>query len=308
MSLAGLLAGAASSAGGDLYFTGFEVSEGYHTNLDLVGTNGVGQNGWESFGSGGNGLVTGFFPGLGYHAYIGFTPPAAGDDTLYLWQPINLDPVPGTNPIVTFSVEMAVYDSTTSNRDDFAWDIYNTDADRLFTVDFYNKDQRIYYWLDGTNDLVFTGWSFLTNTQYTLTVSMDFGKNRWSAWLDTTPLVTNQPITTTNAPLNLGDVDAVWWVFDPAAPGDDFMVFDNYRISADPVPSPRLEWMGRATNGAPRLRLHGQADYRFALEASTNLFSWTALQTNVAVEGACDFTDPTAAGRPQRFYRGRWVP
>src|SRR4029079_12084691 len=49
----GLLFNPASARGAALlYQTGFDVSEGYDANLDLVG-----QNGWVGEGSGGNGIL-----------------------------------------------------------------------------------------------------------------------------------------------------------------------------------------------------------------------------------------------------------
>ena len=36
--------------------------------------------------------------------------------------------------------------------------------------------------------------------------------------------------------LSLADVDAVWFLTDPAAPGDNFMAFDNFQIALEPSP------------------------------------------------------------------------
>src|SRR5580765_965591 len=70
-----------------IYQTGFEFSEGYSTNKDLVD-----QNGWVKFGSGGNGIVSDFIPGKGQQAYVGFTPPTTNvDSSLFVLQPLNLN-------------------------------------------------------------------------------------------------------------------------------------------------------------------------------------------------------------------------
>ena len=53
-----------------LYSTGFEVSEGYELDLDLAG-----QQGWLREGGGGSGLLSGLFPDLGQHAYVGLDSP-----------------------------------------------------------------------------------------------------------------------------------------------------------------------------------------------------------------------------------------
>ncbi len=221
------------SAVTSIYATGFEASEGYTTNLDLVG-----QNGCVGSGSGGNGIVAEFFPGLGQQAYVGFTPPSTNDSNLVVWQPINLNPVPTNTPIVSFSALMGITDSSNTNWDDFYWSVYNSQGDRLFTLDFDNYYLEVNYALDGTNQFVSTGATFTNGPIYTLTLTMDFGRGRWSAALSGVVLATNQPMTTTNAPLNLGDVDAVWVPYDLANPGDNFMVFDNYQLTRQAVPRP----------------------------------------------------------------------
>jgi hypothetical protein len=279
-----------------IYQTGFEVTEGYTTNLDLVG-----QKGWRGAGSGGNGVVSGLFPGKGQQAYVGFTSPATNDTSLFVYQPINKN-----LPQVQFSVTMAILDSTTTNRDDFYWSVYNQQGQPLFTLDFDNYDLRCYYYLDNTNGPTWSGVTFTNGGAYQLRVAMDFISNRWSATLGGAAVATNQPLTTAGAALNLGDVDAAWVVFDPKAPGDNFMVFDDYLISAT-APPPQLALLAMS-NGVPGLRVTGLADSHFAVEGSADLVSWLALSTNVATGGSFDYVGDAAVGLPQRFYRARWVP
>ncbi len=279
-----------------VYYTGFEASEGYTTNLDLAS-----QNGWRSLGSGGNGLLTGVFPGKGQQAYIGFSPPNPGNDTLEVYKPLNK-----TLPHVQFSVTMSVFDSTTTNRDDFYWGFYNQDGDLLFSLDFYNVDLGIYYYLDGTNSGKWSELEFTNGVESALSVDLDFANNRWSAVFDGALLATNQPITTVGSPLNLGDIDAGWLISDTNAPGDNYMVFDDYLITAS-VPPPELSVLG-ILDAAPVLRLYGTPDMAFAIEASTNFARWAPLKTNVATGGWFDFVDDAAVGLPRRFYRSRWVP
>jgi hypothetical protein len=80
----------------------------------------------------------------------------------------------------------------------------------------------------------------LPDTKHHLTVIMDFGRNRWSAQLDGVTFTEEQLITTRNAALDLGDIDAGYWLFDTWFPADDFMVFDNYRVVALPSRAPRI--------------------------------------------------------------------
>jgi len=289
----------------NLFFTSFEVSDGYNSDLDLAG-----QNGWQKSGSGGNGLVSGFFPGEGQQAYIGYNAPDSGDHQLILWKPINYSPLAANTPVVKFSVLMGFVDSTTNRYDDFYWSVYNTDVDLLFTINFRNDDLRIFYALDGTNQFVWTGQTFTHEVTYELVVTMNFASNRWGASLDGSPLLTNKPITTTGAALNLGDVDAAWVLADPARAGDNFMVFDNYSIVAEIVPpaSPSLQLIERTPAGNVYLRLVGQSGARFAIDATTNLSTWTPLRTNLVSEGVFDYLDTSAGALARRYYRARWVP
>ena len=281
-----------------LYRTGFEVSEGYSPRLDL---DLAGQNGWLSDGSGGNGIVTNFFSRGGRQAYIGYAPPNQGDSNLFLYQPINQ-----TLARAQFSVTMSIIDSTTNNYDDFYWAVYNQDIHQFFTLDFDNAELRVYYWLDDTNSRTWSGLSFTNGIEYPLTIDIDFAQNRWSATFNGTLLATNKPVTTVGAKLNLGDIDAGWGVYIPTAPGDNYMVFDDYTI-AGLVPAPQLTMLGRV-GGGTALRLYGQSDTMFAIDASTNLASWTALKTNITTAGSFDLIDDRATAFTRRYYRGRWVP
>jgi hypothetical protein len=300
-----LIPASASGATTNVYFTQFEAAAGYDIEADLIG-----QAGWVGGGSGGNGLRTNFISGQGQQAYIGFTPPAAGDDVLFVWRPINFNPVAAGYPIVKFSTQMQIRDSTNNEFDYFQWQVFNTQGDRLFTLDFDVYFTNINYQLDGTNAYVDTGKVFTLGATHTLNVTMNFAANRWSASLDNTLITTNQSMTTTGAPLNLGDIDAVWSLFDPELPGNNFMVFDNYRITAESVvvPAAQVQLLSRSNEGWALLRVNGGNGQSWALEGSTNFTHWTALKTNSISGGFFDHVDQTAAGLPHRFYRARYVP
>jgi len=286
----------------NLFSTQFEGSEGYNLNLNLAG-----QNGWNSFGSGGNGL-TNVFVGQGQQAYVGHFPPAAGYSNLFVWHPINFSPVDANLPLVKFSTLMSIVGSTNGNFDFFQWQVLNEQTQPLIVIDFDTDATNVGYFLDGSQ-YVDTGVKFSLGATYTLTITMNFAVNLWSATLNTALLATNQPITTSAKQLTLGDVDAVWNLYLANLPGDNFMLFDNYTITADVFipPRPRLTWLGRA-NGQTLLRLNGQTGSKFAIEASTNLVNWTALKTNLVTDGSFDYVDTSAASFSRRLYRARWVP
>ncbi len=294
----------AATAATNVYSTSFEAGEGYSTNLDLIG-----QNGWTGQGSGGNGVVTKFFPGQGQQAYIGFSPPNPTNAQLFVWHPLNYTPLAANTPVVTFSVLMAITDSSNGEYDDFLWSVFNSRGDNLFALDFFNGDTGIYYLLGGDTSYVPTGRSFTNGVTYSLAITMNFSQNAWSATLDGRQLVTNAPITTTGATMDLGDVDAVWLPYYTNAPGDNYMIFDNYQVTAVGIAPPpaTLQTFGRTSDGLFLLRLLGASGYAYAIDASSDLRQWTPLKTNVVTGGYFDMIDTTAPGFPLRFYRGRLV-
>jgi len=279
-----------------LYQTGFEAAEGYNTNKDLAG-----QNGWMQDGAGGNGILAGYFPGKGQQAYVGFAESPDKQPWVFLFQPLNK-----RLSHVQFSVTVSIADSSNTNYDDFYWSVYNQQVDNLVTIDFDNYYQEIFYWLDGTNSRADSGIAFTNGVAYPLTMDMDFANNLWSAVFNGRTIATNQPLTTVNAPLDLGDIDAAWFTYDTNAPGNNYMVFDDYRVTAT-IPPPNLKLLG-SLGGAPVLRLFGQTNEAFAIDASTNLSTWTPLKTNTTTGGYFDYLDSSAGNSRARFYRGRWVP
>ena len=304
--LAGAAALPALAVVTNVFSTQFETAEGYNPALDLIG-----QAGWLGNGTGGNGLVTNFISGRQQHAYIGFAAPlSTNEDQLVAWQPLNFSPLAANRPVVTFSALMQITDSGNSLYDNFRWSFYNTQSHRLFSIDFDNDYQDINYLLDGTNQLVLTGFPLTNGLTYPVVVTMNFASNRWSATLNGALLATNQPLTTTGALLDLGDVDAVWLIDDPTAPGDNVMVFDDYRITAEslPVPPAQMRFLSRTAEGWALLRVFGQAGSRWSVDATTNFIAWTPLNTNVISGTYFDQVDTTAAGLARRFYRARLVP
>jgi hypothetical protein len=286
----------------NVFFTHFEVGEGYSTNKDLAG-----QKPWTKFGSGGNGIVADFFPGQGQQAYVGYYPPDAGDDQLVVWPTNQFNPVASGLPLVKFSVRMQIADSLNGEYDFFQWRLYNHQGKRLFILDFDNFLTNINYRLDGTNDYVDSGIQFAPGGTYSLLVTMNFAANQWSASLDQTLIVTNLPITTTNAPLGFGDMDAVWLVYNTNAPGDNYLLFDDYKVTAE-APSSQVQFLDRTDKGWALLRVLGTDGFLWSLDATTNFVNWTALKSNIIVGGSFDYTDTNAVPFSRRFYRARLVP
>lgn len=292
----------ALGAGRVIYQTGFEASEGFSGKFTLAG-----QGLWTRFGSGGNGIVTNYFEGLGQQAYIGAVAPTSPDDSLSVYVPIHFKPDPRRKEVVTFSVLMAVMDSSTTNRDDFRWSAYNSKGQRLFSLDFDNHQLLVSYGLDDGKGFISTGTQFTNDSLYEITIQMNFDRNLWSASANGLSLVNALPMTTKfDTVLDLADIDAVWLPRDPQKPGDNYLLFDNYRIAVenlDVVP-PLLEAVSRLPDGKFLLRLVGEPGIQYQIQGSTDFKVWDTLQTAVAPNnGILDFLDVEAARSSQRFYR-----
>lgn len=229
-----------------LYETTFERAEGFNPALPLVG-----QGGWTGDGTGGNGILDSAFFGLGQQAFIGFRPPTIFGESLFVWRPLDYVPNPATSPSVRFSVLMMVVDSWNLAYDDFEWSVYNRQAHRLFSLNFDNSNLGIHYRLDGPSGYTYTGFDFQNDVIYELVVVMDFAANLWSAFLNGEPVVDHLPITSTGLALDLGDIDAVWIPRDDFFPGDNYLVFDNYRVAAEGSQAPAIVLQPKSQTAPP---------------------------------------------------------
>lgn len=293
-----------------LYSTAFEASEGYDGAYTLIG-----QADWVGEGTGGNGLVTNFFPGTGMNqqAFIGYFPPETNDSILSVYRPLHYAPTSGRSERVRFEVDMSVIDSSNNQYDDFRWSIYDDEgvnAQRLFTLNFDNSTYLISYSLDDTNAFRSTDKYFTNTVIYHLMIEMDFGSNDWSAFLDNERIVSHQRITTRNSVLSLGDIDAVWVLGVPNQPGDNYLLFDNYQVTVETdtqaEPDATLEAVALLPDGRFLLRMSGPPGASYVLEYSVNLRQWTPIKTNtIGTDGWLDFLDPDAPKDTQRLYRAR---
>lgn len=282
-----------------LYSTGFEDPP-FEMGVTLAD-----QGGWLGDASGGNQIFAGYFPDLGQHALVGFSEPDEEVASVSVWRPINFDPIAAGQPVVMFRVTMAIVDSENPLlRDSFRWSVYNTNTARLFSLDFDNSDLSIAYLLDDDHGFVITPFLFERDGLYELVVTMHFGNNRWSATLNDEIFVTDLPITTQNADLDLGDISAVWIMAAGNQQfGNNYMVFDDYTIETATVAPPRFHLIERQTNGEVLLRLSVDPGSTYTIDASSDLAFWVPIHTNTADGTTFEFLDTAAGDHAQRFYR-----
>tara|TARA_B100001250_G_scaffold345413_1_gene314834 strand:+ start:367 stop:1320 length:954 start_codon:yes stop_codon:yes gene_type:complete len=285
------------SHGQIIYQTGFEPEEGYELQYTLAG-----QSGWQAEGTGGNGLIKDTFQDLGNQAYIGFWPPENDNEGyINLWRPI--ETLTAEIKSIRFSVVMMIADSEDTQRDEFRWTIYNSETKRLASVDFDNHTQTINYELDDDEGFRDTGFSFERDTAYDLTIDIDFLGNNWAAKIGDVYIIENQPLTTSNAKLELGDISAVWVLREIGKPGENFMVFDDYKIEENPtINPPNNELSIEMINNLPVITF---APGKYLLQSSDNLTNWEDLSV---IEGASKFIDKDYnIKKSQRYYRLRLI-
>ena len=280
-----------------IYQTGFEPEEGYDLQYTLAG-----QLGWQAEGTGGNGLIKDTFQGLGNQAYIGFWPPENNDEGyINLWRPIETPTA--EIKVIRFSVVMMIADSEDNQRDEFRWSIYNSETKRLASVDFDNHSQTINYELDDGEGFRDTGFSFERDTAYDLTIDIDFPENNWDAKIGDVYITENQPLTTSNAKLELGDISAVWVLREIGKPGENFMVFDDYKIEEKPITNPPNNGLSiEMVNDLPVMTFEAG---KYLLQSSLDLKSWEDLSI---IEDESKFTDTDyTKKKSQRYYRLRLI-
>src|SRR5581483_6887105 len=145
-----------------LYSTSFEAGEGYRRGPGLVG-----QNGWVGAGSGGDGVITNALIGELQSAYIGFGSPTNHDSFHAVGNHVDFHPLDRQLPKVTFSVDLAIFPSSTTNQEWFDWGFYNLDGQRLFALEFPTGTGNlpVYYRL-GDSDYQDTKQTYTNYTAY----------------------------------------------------------------------------------------------------------------------------------------------
>jgi hypothetical protein len=212
-------------ASNELYATNFEA---FTAGADRLN----GTDGWLSTNNtaGASGIFNGF-GGTDKTAWLGFNPTA--DASVFVWRPVSYDPIAAGTPGIQFQVDFQVVDSTNSRRDRFWFQLYNLAGDHVCSIGFDNATQRIYRFDGVTSEDV---GGFARSTRYPLSVKFDFSTNLWSATLGGTILFTGKPMTSiAGRSRSLGNITALWQMATQGASGNNYMIFDNYRIALVPT-------------------------------------------------------------------------
>jgi hypothetical protein len=291
-----------------LYSTGFEAAEGFDPQFTLAGQPQAPGQAWASEGTGGNGLLLEAFEGMGQQAYIGFHPPTDTNDFTSVWKPLDVS-LPAGQKIVRFSVTMQIVQSTAGGDDAFRWSVYSSGGARLFSLEFDTRTGNIDYILsDGQYRSA--GFTFDFEGLYDLVIWMNFQNNHWTALLNDTVIVNSETIAASTADLSFGDVDAVWLISNMQGVGNNYMLFDNYRITAEALSSipAVLEPVGVDAQKNFEFFIHGEKDFRYSVEVTSDFVEWFSLGIFDNPNGSFRFQDTFAKDFPTGFYRVRQAP
>ena len=213
-----------------IYHTNFELNQGYNIEYTLQG-----QENWQVEGSAGNGLLEGYFNDygeFGNQAYVGaFVPENTDEQFLIAWPKIQ--GLSNFDKKFRCTVVMMIVDSEDDNRDYFQWTIFNKKEKPLLTIDFDNNTKEINYILGKDGQVFYTGFTFENNQLYELDITVDLKYRLWSVSIGGESIVNNGAINLPDQELSFGDFDAVWHFNTIGSPGNNFMVFDDYKIYAD---------------------------------------------------------------------------
>jgi hypothetical protein len=321
---------------GDVYSTGFE-SPPFTLGPDTIRNT----DGWSGpfvfAGKGLSGIDSGTrlgWAGLGNVAYLGANPTritGVSEKSVYVRRPVNLDPVALGQEVASFSVLFAIVDSTADavtgsyRRDNFEFQIWNSDPTPklLGGIQFDNNRldsltglplRSIYllYWNGFGFVYTNTGYTFLAEVPEILDFRINFRTNRWTVSLGGAPLFEDIAFYTGPSARTLGSVRAQMQVTNtfPGTidiyPGDNYMLFDDYRLRTDPV-TVTLESSWTAT-GACKLDWNEEYGHRYRLQYSPDAASWFDFAETIHTAtstGDRSFTDTTSPRPARRFFRVR---
>jgi hypothetical protein len=267
--------------------------------------------------------------GLGSAAYIGANPTrinGVSSKSVYVRRAVNLDPVALGQEVAGFSVVFGILDSTAAalfRRDNFEFQIWNSSSQLLGGIQFDNSRldsltglplRSIYllYWSGSAFVYANTGYTFLAEEPEILDFRINFRTNRWTVFLGGAPLFEDIAFYTGPNVRNFGSVVAQMQVTNTFPfssdiyPGDNYMLFDDFRLRTDPV-TVTLESSWTAT-GSFRLDWNEEYGHRYRLQYSPDAASWFDFAETIrtaARTGDRSFTDTTSPRPARRFFRVR---
>ncbi len=223
-----------------------DASTVYATDFErfTVGTGQlVNQDQWSQINAPASGSAQGILAqgiiGQGRAGYLGYGAPAfssPSETEVAVFRPLNFDPVAEGAPIVQVRADINILASTNGRNDIFRLSLYSRDGTLLGGFHF-NTATRLVSTSNGTT-LTASTFTFAFNTRYTVLGTFNFTTRRWTARINATELVTDSLFAAGATIADVGDFDFIWRIADAQrVNGDNFIVFDNFAVTADAVPA-----------------------------------------------------------------------
>jgi len=188
----------------------------------------VGQDGWEGQPAPGPHGINSTFTGQGQSMYVGSLP--FTETTAFFWRTVNYSPLASGTPLVRFSAEFKIVDSTNGKYDDFGFQVYNSDGEYLAGVIFDNNSLGVF--VSDSTAAVAAGSVFVNDVHAHLDVEINFTTNTWTVSLGGVQLFAPRTFHAGGKSLTLGDVTTYWSAQDALNPGDNQLLIDNWSIVA----------------------------------------------------------------------------
>ncbi|MEM7385644.1 MAG: hypothetical protein AAF514_11930 [Verrucomicrobiota bacterium] len=215
--------------------------------------------------------------GIGASGYIGRLRPQPNIGFVSIRKPLNYDPVNGdqqAGEIIEFFSLVGIADSTNGSRDNFYISIYDTDTRLLGAINFDNTASQFgIYRYDGETYHP-SPVRFVRGQIQELFIRINFTTGRWSAELNNLPIFRDAPLDLTGKERTLGSLAAEWEITSPDSPGNNWLLFDEWKVVAD---TPNFK--PRVTFSVDRLQFEweSEAGYIYDVESSPDLATWASI-------------------------------
>ncbi len=261
----------------------------------------AGREGWEGshVGQGLHGIDEDIYVGQDHSAYLGGTPTDNQTDLVRVYHSFH-EAVPQQAEIkrLQFQVLFGIVESLIGGYDTFSFVFYSETNEFLAALHFDTTEFDYGIWTDDGEEATYTGEVFLTDYLHLLTVEIDPQNNQWQADLDGIPIFETIAFTSqsANSPAPVGKIAAEWRISDPSDPGDNWLLFDDWRVTGTletpGPPVPDLTTIQKLADGSIELRWNAVPQGQYRVYTSEDGLDWTPIDPLIL----------TTDDSPQAFY------
>ncbi len=180
--------------------------------------------------------------------YLGSSPPPSTTQFIRVGRKVDSEPVvAGNQPIIDFYCQIGLNQSTNSRNDDFELLVYNWEDKVLGGLTFdltknelFRYDANEFNTASTVSPYTDTGLSLssLYGTVVEVTMHINYKTNTWTVTVGGVQVITGAPFTqrpvsgSNWATRTFGSLSARWYITTVGYPGNNWMLFDDWTISA----------------------------------------------------------------------------